>query len=207
MTQWKKSNPSAKKIHKREILIIWCFIIGVIIYLVIHETTTTETTPSPRIETPAKETKTKAQPTKVKQEITLESATFEEISNTEKQTLKTLTQEWSTAHNDSTINDFNFLFDDFVQFYGTRLSKKSCIENKENLLQKYTDFHQEIYGDIDIEQTTENECRCNFTKRVIIDDKTTDYPSYLVFKKTSNQWKIITESDLVTDKNLAKKKK
>ena len=155
---------------------------------------------------PVQETKSKQ--IEIKQTEALETtATFEEVSDEEKQTLKTLLQEWSTAHNDSTINDFNSLFDDIVQFYGTRLSKKSCIENKETLLQKHPDFQQEIYGGIDVEQTADNEYRCNFTKRVTVNQKTTDYPSYLIFKKTSNQWKIIVESDLVTDKNLAKKKK
>lgn len=208
----KEKSSSNSKVSSKSQFIFWGVIIVIgIIYVWTHNEEKAPTTTTPfQVETttiPKKGTKAKAKPIEVKQEIALEAVTFDEISNEEKQTLKTLVQKWSTAHNESTINDFNSLFDDFVQFYGTRLSKESCIENKETLLLKYPDFQQQIYGNIDIEQTADNECRCNFTKHVTVNQKTTDYPSYLGFKKTSNQWKIIAESDLVTDKNLAKKKK
>jgi len=134
--------------------------------------------------------------------------TTNEVHNENIQTLKSIVQEWNNAHNDvSLINDFNSLFDNFVQFYGTRLSKEDCIKHKKALLQKYSDFRQEINSNIDIEQTDDNECRCDFVKTVTVNNKTTNYQSYLILKKTSNEWKITAESDLLTDKNLAKKNK
>ena len=37
-------------------------------------------------------------------------------------------------------------------------------------------------------------------------NKTNDYPSYLVFKKNNDEWHIVTEGDLTTDKNITKKR-
>lgn len=204
-----KNKPKPKKLSKSEMKFVLVIIAIVFIYLLISnkcsedkkETTTQVATTT----TPVKETKSNQ--TKIEQEPILESVNFEKVSIEEKQTLESLVQEWSTAHNDSSqVNNFGSLFDDFVQFYGTRLSKENCIEKKEMLLQTYSDFLQEINSSIEVKQIADNEYRCDFVKTVTVNQKTTDYPSYLVFKKAGNKWRITTESDLITDKNLAKKK-
>ena len=127
------------------------------------------------------------------------------VSEEVKQTLESLVQEWYFAHFIS-VDNFAYLFDDFVLFYGTKLSSETCLNKKKSLLQKYPDFQLAIIGSIDVVQIAKNECKCSFTKRVTINNKTTDYPSYLIFKEINDNWKIIVESDLVTDKNLAKRK-
>jgi hypothetical protein len=120
--------------------------------------------------------------------------------------MKQLVQEWNKAHISKDINVFSNLFDNTVLFYGTQKSKKSCIESKSSSFKKYPDFYQQIYGDIQIENIDESEVKCSFVKRVTVKQVTTDYPSYLIFRKIDGDWKIITEGDLVTDKNLAKTK-
>jgi hypothetical protein len=85
------------------------------------------------------------------------------------------------------------------------LDRHICIENKKSLFNKYPDFYQQIYGDILIDSISPTTYRCNFVKRVTVDGKSTDYPSYLILSNNDDQWKIITESDLVTDKNIARR--
>ena len=119
--------------------------------------------------------------------------------------IKKMSEKWNDAHNSNDVEALNTLFDDSVMFYGVNKKKSDCIDSKIKLLKKHPDFQQLIYGDISIEKQN-NLIKSIFTKRVIIDQKATDYPSYLLFKKMNNGiWKIVAESDLTTDENLQKK--
>jgi hypothetical protein len=119
-----------------------------------------------------------------------------------------LTEEWNQAHSMENINEFYQLFDNTVLFYGSRLSREECIAKKQSLLHKYAYFKQEILEDDFAVEELDGyyEYKSTFVKRVTVNGKTTDYPSYLIFKKKNNNFVIIAESDLATDKNLAKKK-
>lgn len=119
---------------------------------------------------------------------------------------KRLVQDWNKAHLSKDVGIFSNLYDKSVLFYGTRKDKNSCIENKLSLFKKHPDFYQQVYGDIQIENLINTEIKCNFVKRVTVNQATTDYPSYLIFKKIDGSWKIVTEGDLVTDKNISKHK-
>lgn len=119
---------------------------------------------------------------------------------------KQLIQEWNKAHNLKDVGIFSYMFDNSVLFYGKQLEKNACIENKLSLFKKYPDFFQEIYGEIQIEKLNETEIKCSFIKRVTVNQNTTDYPSYLLFKKNGDSWKIAVEGDFITDKNLSKSK-
>ena len=138
---------------------------------------------------------------------------MEQLPATEKVTLlvqselRQLSQNWIIAHSSKDIAAFSGLYDDFILFYGTKLSRNSTLEAKLKLFKKYPDLQQEIYGDIQFEKQTDGTFKSSFTKRVrvTIIQKTTDYPAYLIFKKSNNGWKIAVESDLATDRNIAKK--
>lgn len=119
--------------------------------------------------------------------------------------IKDLVQNWNDAHNSQDIGVFSTLFSNTVLFYQTQLDKNTCVEKKLSLFKKYPKFHQQIIGEIDIDFLDNNEIKSSFTKQVTIKNKTTDYPSYLIFRNIDGLWKIVTESDLITDKNLAKK--
>ncbi|MDR2964112.1 MAG: DUF4431 domain-containing protein [Bacteroidales bacterium] len=119
--------------------------------------------------------------------------------------LSNLVEQWNSAHVKKDVGAFSQLFDNSVLFYGTQLDKNTCIEKKLALFKKSPDFYQQIYGDIAVEQSGDDEITCSFVKRVTVHQATSDYPSYLVFRNTDDGYKIVVEGDLVTDKNLAKK--
>lgn len=121
--------------------------------------------------------------------------------------LKQLVADWNKAHSSKDVGVFSNLFENSILFYGVQQDKNTCIESKLSLFKKYPDFYQQILGDIQIEKINDNEVNCSFVKRVTVNQATTDYPSYLKFKKSADSWKIVTEGDLITDKNLAKKSK
>ncbi len=119
---------------------------------------------------------------------------------------KKLISDWNKAHNSKDVAIFSDLFDSSVLFYGTQTDKNACIESKLSLLKKNPDFFQQIFGEIEVENLNDRSVRCSFVKRVTVNQETKDYPSYLTFKQVGNDWKISTEGDLITDKNLEKKR-
>ena len=116
-----------------------------------------------------------------------------------------LVQTWNKAHSSKDVGVFSNLYDDKVLYYGYSLSKNVCIESKLSFFKKYPDFYQQIFGGIQIDTLSSAEFKISFVKRVTINKISSDYPSYLTFKKIDANWKITTEGDLVTDKNLNKK--
>lgn len=118
--------------------------------------------------------------------------------------ISTLVNEWNNAHASKDIAILSNLYDNSILYYGTKSDKNSCIESKLSLFRKYPDYYQQIFGEIRIEKISNTEFKTSFVKRVTFNQKTNDYPSYLVFSKKQKEWRITTEGDLVTDKNLAK---
>ncbi len=129
--------------------------------------------------------------------------TNESISDTAD--FKQLVADWNKAHSSKDVGVFSNLFKNSILYYGVQQDKNTCIESKLSLFKKYPDYYQQIFGDIQVEKINDNEVKCSFVKRVTVNQATTDYPSYLTFKKSTDSWKIVTEGDLVTDKNLANK--
>jgi len=128
-------------------------------------------------------------------------------SNSKKtENIRLLVENWNKAHSSKDVAVFSQLYDNSVLFYGKQKDKNDCIETKLALFKTQPDFYQQIYGEIQLEKINDSEVKCTFVKRVTINQETKDYPSYLVFKNIDGVWKIITEGDLVTDKNLAKRK-
>lgn len=121
--------------------------------------------------------------------------------------LKQLVADWNKAHQSKDVAIFSSLFNNTVLFYGSQQDKNACIENKLKFFKKNPDFYQQILGSIQIDKISENEIKCSFIKRVTVNKKNDDYPSYLIFKESDGNWKIITEGDLVTDKNIANRAK
>ncbi|TCV20302.1 hypothetical protein EDC17_10028 [Sphingobacterium alimentarium] len=111
--------------------------------------------------------------------------------------------DWNNIYNTKNISLFQDLYADQVLLYGQSLYLRECIKNKNDFFNRFPDSRQQINGIITIDSIGEY-AKCNFVKRVMINNKTTDYQSYLIFEKQDDIWKIVAESDLITDKNIAK---
>lgn len=121
----------------------------------------------------------------------------------EAQKAEAIVNTWSEAHNTKDLNSFSQVFALKVKFYGKDLTANKIIDEKIRVLEKYPNFHQEIIGNIacDIENQP-SVYRCEFTKRVTFGKKEKDYPSYLVIDTSTQEPKIIVESDHISDRNL-----
>jgi hypothetical protein len=119
--------------------------------------------------------------------------------------LSQLIMEWNDAHSLNSTGRLTDLYHSEALFYGQQLKRDKIYSKKLSALQKAKGFEQKIVGDINIKYVNASEYRCDFVKQVTINKKTNNYPSYLIFRKFDNQWKIVVESDETTDKNLAKR--
>ena len=121
--------------------------------------------------------------------------------------IKQIAYLWSDYHNDRNISRLVSLYAPQTNYYQSNYSREQIKTSKEKLLNKYPDFKQEI-SNVTIEKTSTYYI-VSFDKKVWTDLENAPkiYPSYLHIKMIDGGWRIITESDLITDKNLSKKKK
>ena len=92
-----------------------------------------------------------------------------------------------------------------VLFYQTEYSREKVLETKQNAIEKAGYFAQSA-SDFRFDERPDGTYRVDFTKKTISGQKTDSFPAYVGVQKIGGAWKIIEESDLVTDKNLAKKR-
>lgn len=113
-----------------------------------------------------------------------------------------LVQEWNVANNKQDIGTLILFYDNEVMFYGTKLKKQDCIAGKLSIFKKYPSLDQQIAGEIKSATLENGDVKCSFDKAVNTNGTSKTYASYLVFRKVSNTWKIVAESDLTTDANV-----
>lgn len=114
---------------------------------------------------------------------------------------------WSLIHNAKDIDRVSEIYADTVFYYQSSYTLSKVIESKQRLFDKNPLFYQEC-SNINITPIDGTTYRIEFEKKVWTDfsmDVNKTYPSYLVVSYVDSDWRITTESDLVTDRNLAKK--
>lgn len=119
-------------------------------------------------------------------------------------TIKALTIEWNNCLVKQDTENLQNLYSNQVSIYGRSISKKQAIENKEDFFKKYPDFNQSITGDLSIISISDKKYKVSFPKRSSFNGKTSDVHAYLIFEKIGASWKIVNESDDLTDKNISK---
>lgn len=115
-----------------------------------------------------------------------------------------LVESWSQANNREFYAELQYSYADEVMYYGSRFTLDQCMINKSEFFNKHGDFYQSVVGPVKLDTLSEEEMKASFIKRTVMDGKTRDYPSYLIFRKIGRSWLIATESDLITDQNLGK---
>jgi hypothetical protein len=125
-------------------------------------------------------------------------------SELDSDTIESRVNAWNAAHASRDDLAFARLYADSVLYYGSQQARDACVSSKRVFLSKNPDFRQDVIGVIRAQEQGDHG-RADFLKRVLFHGKFTDYPSYLVFKKSGAGWQIVTEGDAVTDANLAKR--
>lgn len=121
---------------------------------------------------------------------------------------KNLVRAWDDMHTNRNFDDHdNSPYAETVKFYGMTIDKYDAAQRKMQLLNNSSDFLQSSVN-IRVTRISDNKVRCDFDKHTTLKGQSKTYPSYLVFANQGDDtWLIVEESDQVTDKNLARKKK
>lgn len=111
---------------------------------------------------------------------------------------------WNEASSNGDLAALENMLADKVEYYQSTVTRDYYIKDQKKFFEENPVYGQEIKGDIDIQKISSNQYKAEFVKEVTTKKGTRDYPSYLVFKKIGDEWKIVLESDKVSDTNIEK---
>ena len=127
-------------------------------------------------------------------------------AKTSEQEVKEMVELWNKASSNGDFTVLENMLADKIEYYQQTVTRDYYIKDQKKFFEKNPVYGQVIKGDIDIQQISDTQYKAEFVKEVTTKKGTKDYPSYLVFKKIGNEWKLILESDTVSDANIEKKK-
>ena len=127
-------------------------------------------------------------------------------AKTSEQEVKEMVELWNKASSNGDFTVLENMLADKIEYYQQTVTRDYYIKDQKKFFEKNPVYGQVIKGDIDIQQISDTQYKAEFIKEVTTKKGTKDYPSYLVFKKIGNEWKLILESDTVSDANIEKKK-
>jgi hypothetical protein len=110
-----------------------------------------------------------------------------------------LTESWTASLNLKNASIMKSFYADSVIYYGDKISGADVVKRQQEYFAANPDYHQKIVEYIGEEQTPEGNWRVRITKQVTAGGKTGNYPASLIFGRRNGIWKIILESDDITD--------
>ena len=127
---------------------------------------------------------------------------------TEEDSAKAVAEKWNKYHQQLDADGLVSLYGETVYYYHEYYTPEKIAQNKRELFRKYPGFWQNIYN-VECVFPDSRTAKVTFSKEVTttLAGKATAYPSYLIMNKVNGSWKITTESDEVTDANIAKRNK
>ena len=127
--------------------------------------------------------------------------------DTGKEVARAVVQQWDDAHNGQDYEAFRSLYAGEVAYYGQRWTGEECVGDKRKLLGRYAVFSQRS-DNFRFEAEAGGRVKVSFDKHVRFDGEEKTFPSYLVIGLSEEgKWIIERESDEITDRNLAKRRK
>lgn len=110
-----------------------------------------------------------------------------------------LTESWNASLNLKNASIMKSFYADTVLYYGDRISSTDVVTRQQNYFNANADYRQKIVDYMDEAQQPDGSWRIRIVKQVRAGGKTVNYPASLTFNKQNGIWKIIAESDDITD--------
>lgn len=115
-----------------------------------------------------------------------------------------LTNSWNTSLNLRNAPIMKSFYADSVLYYGDHLSNSEVVRRQQEYFNQNKDYKQKIEEYVELIAQPDGSWLVKVLKQVTAKGKTANYPASLVFAKVNGIWKIIEESDDITDLNKAK---
>ncbi len=112
---------------------------------------------------------------------------------------QSLTESWTASLNLKNASIMKSFYADSVLYYGDKLSGDDVVKRQQEFFAANADYHQRIVEYISEEQQPDGNWRIRITKQVTANGKKAEYPASLIYSDKSGIWKIISESDDITD--------
>lgn len=116
----------------------------------------------------------------------------------------TLTESWSASLNLKSASIMKSFYADSVLYYGDAISSDDVVKRQTEYFNANADYQMKISEYIGEEQQPDGSWRVRIIKQVRAGGKTANYPASLVFAQKNGIWKIVAESDDITDLNKAR---
>lgn len=110
-----------------------------------------------------------------------------------------LTDSWTASLNLRNASIMKSFYGDSVLYYGDKISGDDVVRRQQEYFASNKDYKQKMVEYMGEEQQPDGNWRVRITKQVTAGGKTADYPASLVYSKQNGIWKIISESDDITD--------
>lgn len=138
----------------------------------------------------------------------------EKVEETEKtkeksveEQIKEMVNIWNEASSNADFDTLEKILGDKIEYYQSSVTKAYYISDQKKFFEKNPVYDQKIKGDITVTQISNKQVKAEFIKEVTTKKGTKDYPSYLIFANVNGEWKLILESDKVSDANVENQKK
>ena len=139
---------------------------------------------------------------------------YKELENIEKinkersieEEIKNMVVIWNAASNNADFGTLEKILGDKIDYYQSLISRDYYIADQKRFFQKNPVYSQRIVGNIIVTQLSDNKMLARFVKEVSTRKETKEYPSYLAFENINGSWKLVVESDTVSDANIARMK-
>lgn len=111
---------------------------------------------------------------------------------------------WNTASSNADFDTLERILGDKIDYYQSLVSRNYYIADQKRFFQKNPVYSQRIVGDITVTRLSDSKMLAKFVKEVSTKRETKEYPSYLAFENVNGSWKLVVESDTVSDANIAR---
>lgn len=110
-----------------------------------------------------------------------------------------LTDSWAASLNLKNAPIMKSFYADTVMYYGNKISGDHVVRSQQEYFAANADYRLKIVEYISEEQQPDGNWCVRIMKQVTAGGKTANYPASLIFAKRNGIWKIISESDDITD--------
>jgi hypothetical protein len=110
-----------------------------------------------------------------------------------------LTESWAKALDMKKASVMKSFYADTVMYYGDKISGDDVVKRQEAYFEAHPDYKMRLTEFVGEEQQPDGNWKVRIIKAVTINGQTVNYPASLIYAKRNGIWKIISESDDITD--------
>lgn len=131
--------------------------------------------------------------------VVTEDSTIKDSASVKMSSWRELSESWNASLNLRNAPIMKSFYADSVLYYGDHLAAEDVVNRQQGYFSSNKDYSQSIEEYIDEVQQPDGSWLVRIMKQVKVNGKIANYPASLVFAQNQGVWKIVAESDDITD--------